>query len=118
MLVFNSALLILMKQIDISKILNLTDKNKFEITCAAFDAVDHVLKLDIPKSLKGRKSAVQAISLLADNQLKYGYDKTTMLNSENTKDHIDASDSEKVSDASESTESEKELPEKSAITNI
>ncbi len=66
---------VLMKQIPISKILNLTNKNKFEVTCATFDAVDHIFKLEITKSLKGRKSAVQVMTLLAGGHIQYGYDK-------------------------------------------
>ena len=64
-----------MRRMDISKVLELSDKKKFEVACATFDIVDHILKVDIPSFLKGRKLAVQAINLLADGQLKYGFKK-------------------------------------------
>jgi len=64
-----------MKDIEIAKILYLAKSKKYEIACASFDVVDHLFKLDIPKGLKRRKSAVQTLSLLADEQVKYGYDK-------------------------------------------
>ena len=70
-----------MRRIPISKVLDLTQQNKFEVICATFDAVDHIFKVDIPRSLKGRKSAIQAMTLLADDQLKYGYDEYSFQNS-------------------------------------
>ena len=68
------SLLLLMKTIDVSKVLNLTKDKKFEVTCASFHAVDHIFKVDLPRSLKGHKPAIQAMSLLANGQLQYGYD--------------------------------------------
>ena len=62
-----------MKKMDISKVLKLSSKKKFEAACATFDIVDHILKIEVPSFLKGRKLAVQAINLLADKQLKYGF---------------------------------------------
>ena len=64
-----------MKDIEIAKILSLAKSNKYEVACASFDVVDHLFKLDIPKGLKRRKSAVQTLSILADEKVKYGYDK-------------------------------------------
>lgn len=64
-----------MKDIEIAKILYLAKSKKYEVACASFDVVDHLFKLDVPKNLKRRKSAVQTLSLLADEQVKYGYDK-------------------------------------------
>lgn len=63
-----------MKEIEISKVLQLAKGNKYEKSCATFDLVDHILKVDVPKSLRGKKPAVQAIVLLADEQIHYGYD--------------------------------------------
>ena len=62
-----------MKLVDISKVLTLSKKQKFETTCASFDLVDHIFKVDMPLSLRKKKLAVQAISLLADGHIKYGY---------------------------------------------
>ena len=64
-----------MKHIEISKFLTLSKANKYEVACATFDLVDHIFKLDIPRSLRDRKISVQAISLLADGAVQYGYEK-------------------------------------------
>lgn len=64
-----------MKDIEIAKILYLAKSKKYEVACASFDVVDHLFKLDIPKGLKRRKSAVQTLSMLADEKVRYGYDR-------------------------------------------
>ncbi len=66
-----------MKDIEIAKILYLARTKKYEVTCATFDTVDHIFKIDLPRSLKSRKLAVQALSLIADGIIKYGYEPTT-----------------------------------------
>ena len=42
-----------MKRMDISKVLKLSDKKKFEVACATFDIVDHILKVDVPPVFEG-----------------------------------------------------------------
>ncbi len=64
-----------MDSIEISEILNLSKEKKFEVTCASFDVVDHIFKIDIPKPLRNRKLAVQAMSLLLNGNIQYGYEK-------------------------------------------
>ncbi|GAB4429339.1 MAG: hypothetical protein OHK0011_11730 [Turneriella sp.] len=64
-----------MRDIEIAKILYLAKSKKYEVACASFDVVDHLFKLEIPKGLKRRKSAVQTLSLLADEKVRYGYDR-------------------------------------------
>ncbi|MCX7631895.1 MAG: hypothetical protein N2Z22_01030 [Turneriella sp.] len=64
-----------MKDIEIAKILFLAKSKKYEVACACFDIVDHLPKLDVPKSLKKRKGAVQTLALLADGKVKYGYER-------------------------------------------
>ncbi|MDH5717544.1 MAG: hypothetical protein OEZ22_07880 [Spirochaetia bacterium] len=64
-----------MKEIEIAKVLGLAKKQKYEVTCASFDLVDHIFKVDLPRSLKNRKLAVQAMSLLAEGHIKYGFEK-------------------------------------------
>ncbi|HMV36701.1 MAG TPA: hypothetical protein PKM44_00625 [Turneriella sp.] len=64
-----------MKDIEIAKILYLAKSKKYEVACASFDVVDHLFKLEIPKGLKRRKSAVQTLSMLADEKVRYGYDR-------------------------------------------
>jgi len=63
-----------MREIEIGKVLGLSRAKKYEITCASFDLVDHIFKVEVPRSLKQRKLAVQAISLLSDGHIQYGYD--------------------------------------------
>ena len=67
-----------MRDIEIAKILYLAKNKKYEVTCAAFDLVDHMPKVEIPRILKGRKLAVQAMSLIADEQVNYGYENEEM----------------------------------------
>jgi len=64
-----------MKNIEISKILQLAKTSKYESAVAAFDLVDHIFKVEVPRNLYGRKHAVQAMSLLADEEIHYGYTK-------------------------------------------
>lgn len=63
-----------MKEMEISKVLNLVKGNKYEAACAAFDLVDHIFKVDVPKNMRSRKLSVQAMSLLHDGAIKFGYD--------------------------------------------
>lgn len=67
-----------MKDIEIAKILFLAENNRYELACAGFDVVDHINKIDMSASqksiLKNRKLAVQAMTLLSENQVKFGYD--------------------------------------------
>jgi len=63
-----------MKEIEIAKVINLARDKKYEVTCAAFDLVDHIFKVDVGRSLKKRKLAVQAMSLLSEGHIKYGYE--------------------------------------------
>jgi len=65
-----------MREIEISKILGLSKSKKYEITCASFDVVDHIFKVEIPRSMKHRKLAVQAMNMLAEGHIQYGYEKS------------------------------------------
>lgn len=64
-----------MKDIEIAKILYLAKNHKYEVACASFDLVDHIFKVEVPRSLRKRKLAVQSMSLLADEHIKYGYER-------------------------------------------
>ena len=63
-----------MSDIDILKVIKLASNKKFEIACASFDVIDHIFKIDVPKNLHGKKLAVQALHLLSDKVIQYGYD--------------------------------------------
>lgn len=82
-----------MKEIEIAKVLNLSKKQKYEIACATFDVVDHIFKVDVPRSLKTRKLAVQAMSLLSDGNVQYGYDEN-ITTRHDPKPSVTTSDSE------------------------
>lgn len=68
----------IMKDIEITKILFLAQDNRYELTCAGFDVIDHINKIDLPgnlkNSLKTRKLAVQALTLLSEKQVQFGYE--------------------------------------------
>lgn len=63
-----------MKEIEMSKVLNLAKSQKYEVTCATFDLVDHIFKVDVPRSMKSRKLAVQSMSLIADGHIQFDYE--------------------------------------------
>ena len=63
-----------MREIEIGKVLGLSKTKKYEVTCASFDLIDHIFKVEVPRSMKKRKLAVQAMTLLSDGHVKYGYD--------------------------------------------
>ncbi|MDH5719497.1 MAG: hypothetical protein OEZ13_02640 [Spirochaetia bacterium] len=63
-----------MKEIEITKVIGLAKEKKYEVTCAAFDLVDHIFKVDVGRSIKKRKLAVQAMSLLSDGHIQYAYE--------------------------------------------
>ncbi len=65
-----------MKELDIGRVINLAKNRKYEITVACFDVVENLPLLDVPRSMKGRKRAVQALSLLSDGEVQYGYNET------------------------------------------
>ncbi|MDH4200160.1 MAG: hypothetical protein OEV66_07240 [Spirochaetia bacterium] len=66
-----------MKEFEISKVLNLAKGNKYAIACASFDLVDHIFKVEVPKNMRTRKLSVQAMSLLHEGSVKYGYEPRT-----------------------------------------
>ncbi len=65
-----------MKELDIGRVINLAKNRKYEITVASFDVVENLPLLDVPRSMKGRKRAVQALSLLSDGGVQYGYNES------------------------------------------
>lgn len=75
-----------MKEIDISKVINLARTKKYEVTVASFDVVENLPLLDVPRSLKGRKRAIQALSLISDGGVQYGYDESYHIENESPKE--------------------------------
>jgi hypothetical protein len=59
---------------DVLKVVELARYKKYEVTSAGFAVIDKLDKIaGIPKKLKTRKNAVQALHVLAEGMLKYDY---------------------------------------------
>ena len=61
------------QEFEISKLIELARFKKYEMSCAGFAALDKIDKLPVSQKLKTRKIAVQALSVLSDNLVKYDY---------------------------------------------
>lgn len=70
-----------MKDIEIAKVLFLAQDNRYELTCAGFDVIDHINKIEVSSSLKNslktRKLAVQALTLLSEKQVQFDYEQVS-----------------------------------------
>ena len=105
------------EEFDIVKLIELSRYKKYETTVAGFGALDKIDKLDIPKKLKTRKIAVQALHALSENLIQYDYisaeekqqveEKTS--DTDENKKNLDALFSSPAPVAEEDTE-EDELP--------
>jgi hypothetical protein len=59
---------------DILKVVELARFKKYEITAAGFAVLDKIDKIpNIPKKMKSHKVAVQAMYVLSEGLIKYGY---------------------------------------------
>lgn len=61
------------QEFEIGKLIELARKKKYELTSAGFAALDKIERIAIPKKLKTRKIAVQALYALSEDLIKYGY---------------------------------------------
>ena len=61
------------KEFEISKLLKITANNKYEATVAAFEVVNNLNKINIPKKEQNRKPAVKAMLSLARDDIQYDY---------------------------------------------
>jgi hypothetical protein len=61
------------QEFDISKLIELVRVSKYEMTSAGFAALDKIDRLPVPQKLKNRKIAVQALSVLSEGSIQYGY---------------------------------------------
>lgn len=62
------------EEFDILKVVELARFKKYEITAAGFAVLDKIDKIpNIPKKLKSRKVAIQAMYVLSEGLVKYGY---------------------------------------------
>lgn len=61
------------EEFSILKVIELARIKKYETTVAGFGVLDRIEKIDIPKKLKNRKIAVQALHTLSEGLVKYDY---------------------------------------------
>ncbi|HMU84470.1 MAG TPA: DNA primase [Leptospiraceae bacterium] len=61
------------KEFEISKLLQLAEKEKYATTVAAFEVIDKLEQIDIPKKYTNRKPAVKAMIALSDGIVQYDY---------------------------------------------
>ncbi|MCB1157274.1 MAG: DNA primase [Leptospiraceae bacterium] len=58
---------------DILRVIELARDHKYEVTVAGFEVLDKIDKIDIPKGLKPKKVAVQALYALSEKMVQYDY---------------------------------------------
>jgi hypothetical protein len=61
------------REFEISKLLELTDKAKYAVTVAAFEAIDKLEQLDIPKKYANKKASIRAMIALSEGLITYDY---------------------------------------------
>jgi len=61
------------KEFEISKLLQLANKDKYATTVAAFEVIDKLEQIEIPKKYVNRKPAVKAMIALSDGIVQYDY---------------------------------------------
>ncbi len=61
------------KEFEISKLLKLAQNHKYATTVAAFEAIEMMEQIDIPKKLINRKPAVKALHALSEGLVQYDY---------------------------------------------
>lgn len=61
------------QEFEIGKLIELARHKKYELTSAGFAALDKIERIAVPKKLKTRKIAVQALYALSDGMIKYDY---------------------------------------------
>lgn len=60
-------------EFDIVTLIELAKKNKYERAVAGFQILDRIDRLELPKKIKGRKLAVQAMFALSNEEVQYKY---------------------------------------------
>ncbi len=61
------------REFEISRLLELTATEKYATTVAAFEVIEMIDQLDIPKKVQHRKPSIQALTLLADKHIQWDY---------------------------------------------
>ncbi|TGK14398.1 DNA primase [Leptospira stimsonii] len=60
-------------EFDIVTLIELAKRNKYEKAVAGFHTLDRIERLELPKKIKARKLAVQAMFALATEEVQYAY---------------------------------------------
>ncbi|MBM9502139.1 DNA primase [Leptospira sp. 201903071] len=60
-------------EFDIVTLIELAKRNKYEKAVAGFHTLDRIERLELPKKIKARKLAVQAMYALSSEEVQYGY---------------------------------------------
>ncbi|UOG35517.1 DNA primase [Leptospira noguchii] len=60
-------------EFDIVTLIELAKRNKYEKAVAGFHTLDRIERLELPKKIKARKLAVQAMFALASEEVQYQY---------------------------------------------
>ncbi|WP_061216881.1 hypothetical protein [Leptospira borgpetersenii] len=60
-------------EFDIVTLIELAKRNKYEKAVAGFHTLDRIERLELPKKIKSRKLAVQAMFALASEEVQYQY---------------------------------------------
>lgn len=61
------------REFEISRLLELSEKNKYAVTVAAFEVIDNLDVIQIAKKYSNRKPAVKALTALYDGVVQYDY---------------------------------------------
>lgn len=61
------------REFEITDLLRISDKDKYATTVAAFEIIDMMEMISIPKKLANRKPAVKALYALSDDLVKFDY---------------------------------------------
>lgn len=61
------------REFEISKLLSLADKEKYATTVAAFEVIDKLEQIEMPRRFLSRKPAVKAMIALSEGIVRYDY---------------------------------------------
>ena len=61
------------KDFEITKLLELTDREKYAATVAAFEIIEKLDQLDIPKKYQNRKPSIRALAALSEKVVQFDF---------------------------------------------
>lgn len=60
-------------EFEIKRLLELTQNHKYAATVAAFEVVDLIDQIVVPKSFMNRKPSIKAMQIMSENTVQYGF---------------------------------------------